>query len=242
MSKKLKQLVQKTKHTLVYKFEPLIDIYQKYNFYFFRFNKYRKNTPFPKHINIETTNICTNRCPFCYYGNIEKMPKLRLMTKEMFYRIIDELAEINFDGRISLFEINEPLTDPRIVDFVAHVKKKLPNAHQMMVTNGDLLSVEKLEKLFENGIDKLDLNSYNKKNLSRNLKLLKSVKYNPKKLCHYDKTQRFASGHWISRGGNIDKYVRRKVPKDACEFVYAQMVIKSMVMLLLVLQICGENN
>src|SRR4030043_1636685 len=66
-------------------------------------------------VNIETNSICTRTCHYCLFG-IRKVPA-RHMSSQLFFNIIDQLVEMHFIGRVSLFEINEPLTDKRIYDF-----------------------------------------------------------------------------------------------------------------------------
>ena len=117
-------------------------------------------TPLFDHILIQTNNRCTKKCSFCWYG----MKGVDIPDDEMpqwlFYKIIDDLAGINYSGRVSLFEMNEPLTDPRIFEWVRYVNKKIPKSWQMLVTNGDLLTEDKAIKFFESGVDYLNISSY----------------------------------------------------------------------------------
>ncbi len=72
------------------------------------------NTLF-EHIKIQTNNICTRMCPFCYFGNkIDPRVSGQILKTDVVYQLIDELAALGYSGRLSFFEINEPLTDARI--------------------------------------------------------------------------------------------------------------------------------
>jgi radical SAM protein with 4Fe4S-binding SPASM domain len=225
--KTLKHQIDDVKYWLFWRTSGIYDLFDKVRFFYFVLPKYRRKSPLFQHINIETTNICTKKCPFCYFGNVTNPLKLKVMSDKLFKSLIDQLADMKYRGRISLFEINEPLTDPSIFERVAYVKKKLPRSLHVMVTNGDLLTPKKLERLFQLGVDRIDLNAYNKSDLIRNKNLLKKAKYPKDRLIRYDKTQRFLTTLWASRGGSLDKYKKKIIPKKPCELVHVQMIIKS---------------
>jgi radical SAM protein with 4Fe4S-binding SPASM domain len=226
MTKLIIKNLNALKYGIIWRFPALRDLYHKIDFHLWRFPKFKKSTPLFKHLNIETTNICTKRCSFCYFGNLSEMPKRELMSEELFKKIIGELIKIEFKGRISLYEINEPLTDPRIFDFIAYIKKKMPNVFQLLSTNGDLLTNEKLDKLFYSGLDKIIINAYTKKDLEKIKKLLKNYNYKGNSIILYDKTKKYVTKIWTSRGGSIKKY-KKDVSQKTCELIYVQMIVKS---------------
>jgi radical SAM protein with 4Fe4S-binding SPASM domain len=159
-------------------------------------------------VNIETTNTCTRSCHFCLFGTTEKMPSMR-MPANLCLKIIDELAAINFSGRFSLFNINEPLTDNRIFSFVNYASLMLPGSYHALVTNGDILDREKLKKLLDAGLDQLFINSYDELALRRNLSLYNyAYEYYPGKVTHINRTQ---YNDWVSRAGNIKAYAQDPV-------------------------------
>jgi radical SAM protein with 4Fe4S-binding SPASM domain len=213
------------KYGVIWRLPQIRDYFHKKDFNK-RFVNYKKSTPCFRSINIETTNMCTKRCSFCYFGNVEHLPSKNLMPKDMFEKIIKELVDMDFKGRISLYEINEPLIDPRIFEFIEYVRKELPDCFQMIQTNGDLLNEETLNILFESGLDKLIINAYNNKNLLKIKKLLSNYNYNGKNIVMYDKTKKYVHKMYTSRAGNIDQY-KKKVKKNYCELVYVQMIVKS---------------
>lgn len=81
------------------------------------------------------------------------------MDENLFLDIIEQLAQINYSGYLSLFSNNEPLIDNRIFDFIAHAKKRLPNATHALYTNGTLLDAEKFLLLVRN-LDRLTIDNY----------------------------------------------------------------------------------
>ena len=75
-------------------------------------------------VRIETRTRCNGRCEFCPTAmQHETRPDVK-MTEECFRKIIDELAHINYDGRIQMYINNEPLIDKRIVAFLGYIKSK----------------------------------------------------------------------------------------------------------------------
>jgi radical SAM protein with 4Fe4S-binding SPASM domain len=155
-------------------------------------------------VNLETNSVCNRKCHFCLFG-ITEVPRIR-MSSNLFFNIIDQLSELRFKGRLSLFEINEPLTDKRIFDFTKYATLMLPNCYQAMVSNGDLLSKDKLERLFECGLDLLVINSYDEDAKRRNGELYGyATNLYPGKIMHTDKT---AFTAWDSRAGHIKQYAK----------------------------------
>lgn len=100
-------------------------------------------------IEIETVNRCNGTCKFCPINSIDDTRVYHKMSNELFEKIITELSEMNYDGRISLFSNNEPLIDNRIADFAEYTAKKLPAAQKILFTNGTLLNVERFEHLIK---------------------------------------------------------------------------------------------
>ena len=99
------------------------------------------------HIEIETVNRCNGICSFCPVSKGNEHRPYALMDEKVFRKIIDELSEMNYDGRLALFSNNEPLLDDRIVEFHRYARKKLPNARMHLYSNGTLMTREIFEEL-----------------------------------------------------------------------------------------------
>ena len=84
------------------------------------------------------------------------------MSEELFRKIINDLASINYSETIGLYSNNEPLLDERILDFYKYAKEKLPNAKFSMYTNGTLLTFEKFLELLPL-LDFFVIDNYNDK-------------------------------------------------------------------------------
>ncbi len=109
---------------------------------------------------IETINRCNGSCSFCPVNKNSDTREYHLMTDKLFYSIIDQLHNINYDKAVSLHCNNEPLLDKRIYKFAEYTRNKLPNAYIVMNTNGTLLTPENFHKLIRN-IDLLVIDNYN---------------------------------------------------------------------------------
>ena len=112
------------------------------------------------HIEIETINRCNGTCEFCPVNSLVDSREKKVMTEELFKKIIDELSEMNYSGRIALFSNNEPFLDKRIIEFHHYTRKKLPNARMHLFTNGTLLTLDKFIEITEL-LDELIIDNYN---------------------------------------------------------------------------------
>jgi radical SAM protein with 4Fe4S-binding SPASM domain len=106
-------------------------------------------------INIELNTSCTRRCKYCPNSIFDRglIKNERLMDEKVFKKIIDELSQIKFDGRISPHFFGEPLLDKRLVKFIKYMREKLPKTTILLITNGDLLTIKRYDDLIQAGVD-----------------------------------------------------------------------------------------
>lgn len=117
-------------------------------------------TPIFDVILIETHNECTRTCWFCKFGQ-ERQDAHRLqMSWPIIERIVGNLRDLDYRGRISWFWINEPLMDPRILDIIEYTRRECPHAFLSLVTNGDLLNEALYKDLRRSGLDALGISIY----------------------------------------------------------------------------------
>ena len=81
------------------------------------------------------------------------------MSQELFEKIIDELAELDYSGKLALFSNNEPFLDEKIIDRHRYARAKLPNARLHLFTNGTLLTLEKFIEIVDL-LDELIIDNY----------------------------------------------------------------------------------
>ena len=102
-----------------------------------------KNFPIFTQIQVETFSKCNGGCSFCPVNRFVDPRSSELMKEELFYKIINELSEIDYSGIFYFHMNNEPLLDKRIYKFVKDTRKTLPKATLSLWTNGTPLNVEK---------------------------------------------------------------------------------------------------
>lgn len=179
-----------------------------------------------EHILIQTNNQCTRKCSFCLYGMKDVTIEDYVMEDWLFEKIVKELAEINYSGRVSLFELNEPLTDPRIFDMVQYIKTNVPESYQMLVTNGDLLTKQKCIDLVSSGTDYLCVNSYTSSAFRKAKTIVEKLPADIKAHVSHQSlfTSEFAGDN---RGGNLSHIQQHKeVLREPCSRVSHVLYIK----------------
>jgi len=103
-----------------------------------------------RNILIETTSICNRKCSYC---PVSKYPRKKAFMKEETVRkIIDELAEIKYRGKVCFHFFGEPLLDKRLEKFVRYTREKLPKSKISIYSNGDFLTPELFLNLIKAGV------------------------------------------------------------------------------------------
>lgn len=107
----------------------------------------------PSVVEIEIGVRCNRACVYCPNATIGPTSSSSFMEISLFRRIIAQLSEIGFSGRLSFHFYNEPLMRKDIDALVAIARAGLPLAYLVLYTNGDLLTDERYDNLIEAGID-----------------------------------------------------------------------------------------
>jgi hypothetical protein len=117
-----------------------------------------EHTPLFTRIQIQTVSWCNRSCNFCPSG---KFPVAKtFMPLEVYHRIIDQLAALHYTGRISPYLMNESLLDKRLPELIQYARQQCPESWLAINTNGDALSAPLLHRLFDAGLNCLDVNAY----------------------------------------------------------------------------------
>lgn len=106
-------------------------------------------------IQIETCGTCNAGCHFCVYPSIAKDRAGKMMTRELFRKIVDEVVTIPVVSNIKLMGLNEPLLDPRLDEFIGYIKSIGQNLGICIYTNGLLLTPKRQDRLREAGLTDL---------------------------------------------------------------------------------------
>ena len=96
-------------------------------------------TPLFTRIQIQTVSWCNRSCAFCPSGKFP-VPKT-FMALDVYQRIIEQLHDLRFAGRISPYLMNESLLDKRLPELIAFTRERCPDSWIAINTNGDALSV-----------------------------------------------------------------------------------------------------
>ncbi len=148
---------------------------------------YLENGKYPMFTQVlfETRTDCNRKCPFCPQAHYVR--PFMSMDWRVFTKVVDELAEIEFSGRLALFMTNEPLIEPRLLEMIRYARGKSPRMFIDITTNGINLNSDYLGELFHSGLDNININDYRNdrgsfpEKISANLrKVVTDFKNNPK--------------------------------------------------------------
>lgn len=104
---------------------------------------------YPYHVDIELSSRCNLKCPMCFREHRE-IPNQKNMDLGLFKKIIDEIEgkvySIKFTGR------GEPLMNKQFIDCMNYLQGK-KFGEVAMITNGQLLTEDKMRAIIESGMD-----------------------------------------------------------------------------------------
>lgn len=126
-----------------------------------------------KIVNLETINICNRSCFFCKFGNRKFQEEKSTMSYELIEKILKELIDLNYQGSIRLHHVNEPMIDKRIYNIIKLIKSYSQKIITEMTSNGDLINDDSLNKLYESGLNRLNLSAYENKSMEKFIELKK---------------------------------------------------------------------
>ncbi len=126
-------------------------------------------------IDFEINSHCNLECSYCptsFEGGRGK----KYMDETMFKKVIDDLATINYSGRISPHFFGEPLLDKRLPTLMAYAREKLPKCQIIIHTNGIRLSKEIYDECMAAGVTGFLVTQHTSK-VPRNVQRLVDEKY-----------------------------------------------------------------
>jgi len=107
----------------------------------------------PSVVEIEIGVRCNRTCVYCPNSTLGPTSSSSFMELSLFRRIIAQLSEIAFSGRLSFHFYNEPLMRKDLEVLVSIARAALPLAYLVLYTNGDLLTDARYHNLMEAGVD-----------------------------------------------------------------------------------------
>ena len=126
--------------------------------------QYFKNTniPMPSVIEISILVYVIESVPFVPEVTpewIEKFDNTEFIKKELHEKICKELKEM-YRGIVVYSGFNEPLLNKKCYENIARTREYLPNAKIELITNGDVLNLKRLIKLFNSGLSTILISVY----------------------------------------------------------------------------------
>jgi len=116
--------------------------------------------PLPSVVEVSESGTCNRKCVFCP-RSAPSFPDVREFIKpELVSKLASELSEMNYAGIFLFSGFVEPMLDKQIYDHIKTVRNYLPLARIEMVTNGDVLKVARLKRLFESGLSTILISVY----------------------------------------------------------------------------------
>ncbi len=112
-------------------------------------------------IEFNVIGSCNRNCSFCPVSNPDVYTKtMKGLSVELFEKMMKDLVEINYEGKILFSAFSEPLLHKKIEELIFIARKYLPNIKLEMVSNGDLLTAKKLKNIIDAGLDTISISMY----------------------------------------------------------------------------------
>lgn len=187
-------------------------------------NFFRYHDPFIfTNVIIDISTICNRKCRYCpmaYY------PRKHIkMQDALFYKIIDQLAGINYKDEIKIGGgWSEPLLDERLPQFIRYARARCPESFIYTGSNGDFLNIFIFKKLIEAGLSYIQVSGYDQELKPDLQKLSDSLGPDNKKRI---KIQKFRPERADNRAGALKELEIKKPLKMKCSRPDYQMFINA---------------
>ena len=91
--------------------------------------------PIFSHIEFSICGLCNRTCEFCPRADPKIYPnKKEYMPIELYKKILYELKEVNYDGRLSFSGFSEPMLHKEVFELVRLTKEILPTSIIEIIT------------------------------------------------------------------------------------------------------------
>ena len=128
---------------------------------FFDFNGTK--LPLPTEIEISESGTCNRKCSFCPRSDPNFVDKKEFISNKLHFKLCNELKKLNYLGTIRYSGFVEPMLDKNIFNLIKMSRENMPDCNIEMVTNGDVLNLDRLKKLFDSGLNKVLISAYDGK-------------------------------------------------------------------------------
>ena len=118
-------------------------------------------------ISVEVNIIdgCNRTCSFCPHASEKVYPNHYdwKMTRQITHALGAQLANFDYKGRISMSGYGEPMLNRVVADHIAIFRHHLPDNPIELNTNGDPLTVDNIQRVFNAGLTQMYINLYDDK-------------------------------------------------------------------------------
>ena len=121
-------------------------------------------------IEFNLIGLCNRRCTFCPWSDPEwrsnHVPKVAgnndilHLPVEVYTGVMKDLNKVGFKGGIIYSAFSEPFLYNHLEEVIKISKEQCPDSRIEVVTNGDFLTLEKLNTFFEAGLTRIDVSVY----------------------------------------------------------------------------------
>jgi len=121
-------------------------------------------------IEFSLVGLCNRRCDFCPWSdpewrsshvpNVAGNDDVLHLPIEVYEGIMKDLNKVGFKGGIIYSAFSEPFLYKHLEEVIKISKEQCPESRIEVVTNGDFLTIDKLNAFFEAGLTRLDVSVY----------------------------------------------------------------------------------
>ncbi len=119
-----------------------------------------KGIPLPSIVEISESGTCNRVCSFCPRSRSDFDDRKEFIKDRLVSKLAEELAEVSYAGLILFSGFVEPLLDVNIASHISALKMKNPQCRIEMVTNGDPVTINNLNRIYDAGLDTLLVSCY----------------------------------------------------------------------------------
>ena len=174
------------------------------------------NIPLMSVVEISDSGTCNRKCSFCPRSDPNYKDVKEFISEKLHNKIFKELSSYNYSGMIIYSGYVEPLLNKNIYRNISFARKCLPNSKIEVITNGDVLNIPRLIKLFESGLSTLLISVYDgPEDMLKFKKMVKEAGLSPEQ---YVIRNRYMSaeddfGLTISNRSGMLKNAEHKIPE-----------------------------
>ena len=117
-----------------------------------------KNVPIPSWIELSIIDVCNRSCVFCPKADPKIAPDTyQKMGMVLINKLADDLKTIGYKGSVTLCGYGEPMLHKEVYQ----ISRRLAEVSFVeIVTNGDSLNEEKINKIYNSNVNKLLISLY----------------------------------------------------------------------------------